>query len=263
MFYWLKSLSGVIESMNKRTFSAAERYAVWWHHEKRCWLCEEPLRLESTTIDHFLPESLLKQPQKLATILVHWGLPEDFNINGFENWLPCHPHCNQNKGVKNLKLTPANVIVLEKLLRDAPAVRKTALKIGADAKKDKVIGLIRAALEKETIGLSDLQVLAPRQPAQAELIRLDNGYWLHKDDIARECDCQCERESCLDYVGKVHCYFSGALSDWVIQAGLYWKCYDEVVTCPRCERSHKRGYIGRAQVCEQPYRDQTRHTDED
>jgi hypothetical protein len=40
--------------MSKHSFSASERYAVWLHHEKRCWLCEEPLRLLETTIEHYL-----------------------------------------------------------------------------------------------------------------------------------------------------------------------------------------------------------------
>jgi hypothetical protein len=248
--------------MKKRPISSAERYAVWLHHEKRCWLCLEPLRLEETTIDHFLPESLLHRPEQLATICAQWGLPKNFNINGFENWLPSHQHCNQKKGATNFKFTPAHGLIVAKLLRRAPQVRKTASAIGADINRDKLIGSILAALEKRTIDVGDLQKFSLEQPAETNMIHLDNGYWLHKDDVARECDCRCERKNCVDNIGKVHCYFSSALSDWVIQAGLYWKCYDEIIPCPRCGRSHKRGHSGRVLICGRPFSDPIRHTDE-
>jgi hypothetical protein len=248
--------------MKKRLFSSAERYAVWLHHEKRCWLCREPLRLVETTIDHYLPESLLDQPDQFAVIRTQWGLPETFNINGFENWLPSHQHCNQLKGATNFEFTPAHSIIVQRLLKRAPEVQKTAMSIGANTNKDKVIGYILAALERQAITLDDLQIFAQQLPTEADMIRLDTGYWLHKRDVARECDCRCERNHCVDSNKKVHCYFSRGLSDWVIEAGLYWKCYDQIVICPRCLQSHKRGHIGRAEICGRPYRDQARQTDE-
>lgn len=248
--------------MSKRSFKDAERYSVWLHHEKRCWLCRLPLRLFETTIDHYLPESLLDRPEQFAEIRTQWGLPESFNINGFENWLPSHQHCNQAKGSTEFEFTPAHDIVLRRLLKRAPEVQKTAIAIGANTKKDKVIGYIVAALEKQTVSLDDLQIFAKRLPTVDEMIRLDNGYWLHKEDVARECDCQCERTSCVESNKKQHCYFARELSDWVIQAGLYWKCYDEAVMCPRCMNRHKRGHIGRAEVCGRPYLSQERHSDE-
>lgn len=248
--------------MPKHAFSTAERYAVWLHHEKRCWLCEEPLRLKDTTIDHFLPESLLKRPDQLTTIFAEWGLPKDFHLNDFENWLPCHQRCNQKKAAKKFKFTPSHHLILEMLIKRAPDVRKTATTIGANTNKDKVIGFILAALERQTVDLNDLQIFSVQTPGSEDMIRLDNGYWLHKRDVARECDCQCERNNCVDTTGKVHCYFSRSLSDWLIQAGLYWKCYDEIVNCPRCAQRHKRGHIGRAEICSSPYVDQVRQTDE-
>lgn len=249
--------------MSKRTFSSAERYAVWLHHEKRCWLCLEPLRLVETTIDHVLPESLLDHPGELATVLAECGLSEHFNIDGFENWLPCHQHCNQKKGTSRFRFVPAHWLILERLIRIAPAVRRTAATVGANAEKDKVIGYILAAIERQAITWEELQaLLGQEQPRPAEMIHLDNGYWLHAKDVARECDCQCERQNCVDNAGKLHCYFSRALSDCVITAGLYWKCYDEVITCRRCQQPHKRGHIGRNGMCSKPFLNQERQTDQ-
>jgi hypothetical protein len=248
--------------MSKHSFTTAERYAVWLHHEKRCWLCEEPLRLLETTIDHYLPESLLNHPDKLSLIQTKWELPRDFKINGFENWLPCHQRCNQAKGATDFEFTPGHDMVVRRLLARAPDVQKTAISIGANTRKDKVIAYVLAALEKETVTLEDLQVFSQDTPTEREMIRLDTGYWLHRRDVARECDCHCERNHCVNSTRKLHLYFSSGLSQWVIQAGLHWRCYDEIVTCRRCEQRHKRGHIGAADVCGRPYRDQMRQNDE-
>lgn len=247
--------------MNKHVFTNAERYAVWLHHEKRCWLCKEPLRLHDTTIDHYLPESLLDQPEQWARIQKTWELPKDFQINRFENWLPCHPLCNQTKGNSTFEYTPGHDLIVRRLLARSHAVRKTALSIGANTDKDKVIAYIVTALDNGNVSLEDLQIFAQEPPTTSEMIRLDTGYWLHKRDVARECECQCDRPRCVDSAVKLHLYFSTGLSQWVIQAGLYWKCYDELVTCSRCGRLHKRGHVGAVDVCGRPFRDQVNQTD--
>jgi HNH endonuclease len=82
-----------------------------------------------------------------------------------------------------------------------------------------------------------------------ELIPLDSGYWLNRADIAFEGLCQCERVACVDHSSKVYCYFPKWLSTWVLNKQLYWRCYDEIVQCPKCGKQHKRGHIGRKDVC--------------
>ncbi len=248
--------------MNKRSFSMAERYAVWLHNEKRCWLCTEPLRFFETTIDHVLPESLLGDADRLAHTLAQYGLPKDFQINGFANWLPCHQRCNQRKGTRMFRFVPENSFILERLLRVAPIVERAAKNVGTNAEKDRLIGSLSAALERKTISWEELQeLIGPAVSGMAQMIHLDSGYWLHKTDIARECDCQCERNQCVGADHKVHCYFSRYLSQWVVTTGLYWRCYDEIITCPRCHGEHKRGHIGRSETCGQPFRNQENHTD--
>ena len=93
-----------------------------------------------------------------------------------------------------------------------------------------------------------------------EMIPLDNGYWLHPDDVAAEGFCQCDRATCVDRSDKAYCFWADALSDWVIEKRLYWKCYDELIECPRCGNSHKCGHVGRDGVCDHPYRDQLAQT---
>ncbi len=82
-----------------------------------------------------------------------------------------------------------------------------------------------------------------------EMIPLDTGFWLHPDDVAAEGLCRCDQASCVDRDDKAYCVFARSLPEWVINAGLYWKCYDELVQCPRCALRHKRGHIGKTGKC--------------
>lgn len=258
--------------MNKYHFSHAERYAVWLHHEKRCWLCLEPLRLIETTIDHVVPESLLEDQSTLQKIVDMYALPSDFAINGFGNWLPCHHHCNERKSSTAFELVPINQVILERLKRDAAKVAATAGSIKLNVTKDKLFAKIFVGLQENRISIDDLESLvgdlgggvfhrddAPRDTEQ--FIRLDNGYWLRKEDVVASGVCTCERVACVDHNVRVMCVWGKPLSTWVIQKRLYWKCYDEIVKCPRCGRSHKRGHIGRDGDCLLPFTDQINQTD--
>jgi len=201
-------------------------------------------------------------------VLGEYGLDDNFDINGFENWLPCHSRCNQTKGNKTLKFIPANMFILEQLIKLAPKVKKTALEVSSNATKDKVFGRVFAALERQKVSIQDLKELfgkfieepAPK-PIPKDVLLLEGGYWVFRDEVAREGECQCERKLCVDHQKKVYCYFRPDLPQWVITKGLYRKCYDEIVLCPRCSLKHKRGHIGKDGVCEKPYRDQESQTD--
>jgi hypothetical protein len=248
--------------MKKRAFSDAERYAIWLCHEMRCWLCDEPLRLNETTIDHVLPEALLDDDMARSKILSEFGLAPDFNINDFENWLPCHYRCNLNKGRKVFKATPGIKLILDQLHSGGPKVRKVVGMIRAEATRDKTLARLLVGLEQGTITPADLEAALAKfgirsvVPEPASMIHLDNGYWLHEDDVAYAGECQCERDACVDNQTKVYCFFSRMLSPWVVASKLYWKCYDEIIDCPRCAERHRRGHIGRVGACGRPYPNQ-------
>lgn len=254
--------------MKKRIFSPAEKYAIWHCHGRRCWLCFEPLRLKDTTVDHFFPESLLTDDARRMEILREYGLGDDFDINSFMNWLPCHNHCNQIKGDRTLGFVPGYMLILQQLIKLAPKVQQTANTISSNARKDELFGKLFAALESEALTIDDLRQLmetlgekpAP-PPIPEDILLLEGGYWVHRKDVAREGECKCERNCCVGSTRKVYCYFRSDLSSWVITSGLYWKCYDEVVQCPRCSVQHKRGHIGKEGVCKRPFHNQEMQTD--
>ncbi|MEE1569438.1 MAG: hypothetical protein V1255_05940, partial [Alphaproteobacteria bacterium] len=61
----------------------AQRFAIYVTHGERCYLCYAPIDLKTMQVDHIIPESLLKAPEKLAQVLHEFGLPADFNINSY------------------------------------------------------------------------------------------------------------------------------------------------------------------------------------
>lgn len=254
---------------SKRRFSYAERYAVWLIHGPKCSWCTEPLELIHTTIDHQLPESLLYDDARRAAVFEEYGLPEDFNINGYENWLPMHNHCNLAKGSEVPEFVQGLKKTIDRLREKAQQVERVADSVTLNIAKDKVFSTLFAALEEQTITVLDLNQLLEafvRDPKAGgvpdDVLILDNGLWVKCENIVTEGPCRCERPACIGRKNKVYCYFEVGLSTWVVKKGLYWRCYDEFITCPRCARLHKRGHIGSNDVCANPYSNQEAMSDE-
>lgn len=257
--------------MDKRKFNLFERYAIWKCHEERCGLCSEPMRYKQVTVDHFFPETLLENDKERIEILKEYGINDiDFNINDFENWLPAHAICNQQKSTKIPKFSPGHALILENLISKSDKVRQTYLKMSQDKKKDKIFLYLINALEQEKISFDDLlesiKPFSEKENIQFipnDIILLSGGYWFHRENIAREGYCTCEQNHCVGYNEKVYCYFPSDLSPWVIKTGLFSKCYDEEITCPRCNQKHKRGHIGKSNICGIPYKNQELQCDEE
>lgn len=107
--------------------------------------------------------------------------------------------------------------------------------------------------------LKQSEVLA--LPKEKLPVILDTGEAVFPEDIATEGFCSCEQLVCTGKTSKVYCYTPKWMSSWVIGKRLYWRCYDEVILCPRCGCEHKRGHIGKLDKCENPYRNQKSQTD--
>jgi hypothetical protein len=258
--------------MSKYRFSHAQRYAVWLHHEQRCWLCEVPLRLAEVTVDHVIPESMQETPEKFAALLLDYDLPDSFRTDGYENWLPAHSKCNAEKSAKVFKMVPAYRPVFDHLVRNAGVVKRTAEAVRQNTSKDKLLARLASAIDGNSISLTDLadfialfgaEFISGKQltQGQSSFFKLDNGYWMKRDEIVSEGLCCCEREACVGHNERVYCYFSRHLSSWVQTTRLYHRCYDEIIRCPRCTAMHRRGYVGRAESCGRPFSDQEYQVD--
>ena len=101
--------------MSAYRFSNAERYAVFTAHAERCWICGEPVGLLDMEVDHVVPEALAGTPE-LADALELLGLPADFGLNQFGNWMPAHRQCNRFKSDTVLQPSPLIQMVLQKAI---------------------------------------------------------------------------------------------------------------------------------------------------
>jgi hypothetical protein len=75
-------------------------------------------------VDHILPESLLKDQSALDTALTAFGLPSEFELNSFENWLPAHRRCNAEKGEHIFRPTPIIQVWIDRARKKAEAARE-------------------------------------------------------------------------------------------------------------------------------------------
>lgn len=103
---------------SKKRFSTTESAAVWLAYDGICTLCETPIvDLRTNTIDHVLPESLQSKPVEFEQIRKLYGLPDNFDLNDFENWIPAHSRCNSRKGQLVFEGVQAMAMILARARR--------------------------------------------------------------------------------------------------------------------------------------------------
>lgn len=139
--------------MGKRAFTAAERWAVWTVHGEKCYLDGHPVDLLSMQVDHIIPESIADDSQRLAEVLKEFGLPETFELNSYENWMPaCGKHNNLKRA---MVFKPSPLIQVH--LQNAAKKAKKARRIEEQSIKNKEIAKAHNILsrEAETLGISD------------------------------------------------------------------------------------------------------------
>lgn len=113
--------------MSTYKFSPAERAAIYSTHGEKCYLCNEPLNLKTMEVDHVIPESLIEKPKELQATLSAFGLPSNFDLNSFANWLPACRPCNGTKNDLVFEPTPIIQVHLQQAIaRAADAQALTA-----------------------------------------------------------------------------------------------------------------------------------------
>lgn len=83
--------------MSHQKFSAEQRHALFEAHLGKCVYTRELLDISDYHIDHVLPESLRSDPEEFQRIRRRLKLPEDFDLRGFENLVPCKGRSNLQK----------------------------------------------------------------------------------------------------------------------------------------------------------------------
>jgi len=141
----------------KYHFNDAERYAVYTVHGEKCYLNGEPLDLLTMEVDHVIPESLSDDPSKLQDVLAKFGLPKDFDLQSFANWLPACRPCNLKKRETVFSPTPLIQMQLQTAsakaskaaeMADSLVTHKSAARAWNTIKRADTKGELRADLLK-------------------------------------------------------------------------------------------------------------------
>ncbi len=139
--------------MSDYKFSPNERYAIYTVYGPNCYLCNKPLALKEMHVDHILPESLERRPDALASALDGLGLPEDFCLNDYGNWLPACQGCNSKKRAAVFEAVPIILLELCRAKKYADVARRLEYDLPSLKKFTKSLSLVLQAAAE--IGLSD------------------------------------------------------------------------------------------------------------
>lgn len=81
----------------KKIKDAWVRTTLWEAYNRRCFFCKQVIDFRNMEVDHIIPQSLWKKPEKLKKVLKKLGLNEYFEKNSYYNLVPTHSSCNIDK----------------------------------------------------------------------------------------------------------------------------------------------------------------------
>ena len=139
----------------QRRIGEIERLAIWIAHSKRCGYCGDPLEYKDLEIDHILPASLAKSPEKLQALVLQLTLASDFSISALRNLLPAHGICNSRKRDKVFNEANARFF-LEIADQKLRSIEDLILKLEIEASRDRLLAIVRSALQSGNIDLGDI-----------------------------------------------------------------------------------------------------------
>ena len=136
--------------MPGRDVPRVKKFALLEVHGRKCVYCDEPLLCRDMTVDHVLPVRLLDHRNELQIVLGNLGLPDDFELNNYDNWLPACASCNQKKGAAVL-VSAATHLLLHAAKKAAGKARKLEAALVRRTKGDKVVAMLEVALEQGSV----------------------------------------------------------------------------------------------------------------
>jgi hypothetical protein len=122
-------------------------------------MCHEPVEYKSLQVDHLIPGHLESDRKELARVTQLFGLPDTFEIQSFENWMPACSACNGKKLGRVFQPTPIVQEHLERAREKAEIARKACERVEADARSAEVLTIIESGVKEGTIGRQDLEHL--------------------------------------------------------------------------------------------------------
>jgi len=131
--------------MSSYAFNQRERHAVYTVHRQRCYVCGAALTMKTMQIDHVVPESVAGDATTLSEVCADLGLPADFDVNGYENWLPACAECNGKKREMVWRPSLLAQLALQRAAERAPKAREVAARLVSDQKVASALAVLEAA----------------------------------------------------------------------------------------------------------------------
>lgn len=170
-------------SVAKYRFTNAERFAVWKTFEGRCYWCEAELEFRQAQVDHVIAESLTDDAVRFAKLKTDYELPADFDVNDFRNWVPACPDCNGKKSATLYDPSPVFLRYLAEVSKRGLLTRRAHNRLVAGKKRDKILGVLAAALEMGAVTAEDVRELF-RETEPAPPMRSDrNAAYVFTDAV--------------------------------------------------------------------------------
>lgn len=139
-------------------FTPAQRFAIFTVHGATCYLNGEPLDLVTMRIDHVIPRTLKAEPERLSAILKDYGLPANFNLDSFANWLPACDPCNSKKYKYPFRPTLLFQRCIDQAMAKASDAEALAEKVVTNQAIARALNTIERAADQAGL---NLEMLAP------------------------------------------------------------------------------------------------------
>ncbi len=147
--------------MSNYAFNQRERHAVYTVHRQRCYVCGQALTMKTVQIDHVVPKHVGHDAQRLKEVCDDLGLPADFDVNSYENWLPACAECNGKKREMVWKPSLLAQVVLQRAVERAPKAREVASRLVSDRKIASAVAVLAAADEDDELPDDTKEQLRP------------------------------------------------------------------------------------------------------
>lgn len=110
-------------------------------------------------VDHIIPEALVEKPDELQAALKAFGLPSEFNINSFANWLPACRPCNGTKRDLVFDTTPIIQVHLQRAIAKASAAKELAAETVSQRKIANALNVLERAQDDGKLDAETIQTL--------------------------------------------------------------------------------------------------------
>jgi hypothetical protein len=110
-------------------------------------------------IDHIIPLDAVRDQGQAATVRELYALPQDFDFDWFNNWVPACGACTGTKSFTTIDPSPSFALHLTSVRSRAPLAERTADAVDANASKARILAQVSAAVERGALSHADITEL--------------------------------------------------------------------------------------------------------